>query len=328
MTVKRRYRKANIVIDTTSPLKTSQKMRMVPRVQTRDAQDGLLRVGLSTTWRNDLYHRGLTLSWRGFILVATAVYLAANLIFALLYLAQPGSIANAQPGSLLDAFFFSVETFATIGYGVLYPATPYSNAIMTLEALTGIMLVALTTGMMFSRVSRPTARVLFSKIAVVAPHDGKRTMMVRMGNERRSQILQAEVTMTLIRNERTVEGTYMRRFYDLKLERSRTPIFAMSFLVMHVIDETSPLFGATKAKLEEQQAEVLVSVTGLDETSSQIVHARVSYLPSEVRLGHRYADIFGITEDGRRAIDYRRFHDSEPVPEDAPATPEMTDPVS
>ncbi len=299
------------MIDTTVGKKSGGTMRMAPRVQTRDAQTGLLRVGLTTSWRSDLYHRGLTLSWRGFIGVAAAVYMAANLFFAALYLLQPGSITNAQPGSVLDAFFFSVETFATIGYGVMAPATVYANVVMTLEALTGIMLVALTTGMMFSRVSRPTARVLFSKVAVVTRHEGVRTLMVRMGNERRNQILQAEVGMTLVRNERTREGTYMRRFYDLRLERSRTPIFAMSFLVMHAIDETSPLFGCTREQLEEQQAELLVTVTGLDETSSQTVHARVSYLPSEVMIGHRYADVFGVTEDGRRAIDYRRFHDSE-----------------
>jgi inward rectifier potassium channel len=308
---RRRRREAAIVIDTTIVKKYAEKPRMAPRAQTRDAQTGLLRVGLTTSWRSDLYHRGLTLSWRGFIGVAAAVYMAANLLFATLYLLQPGAIANAQPGSLLDAFFFSVETFATIGYGVMAPATVYANVVMTLEALTGIMLVALTTGMMFSRVSRPTARVLFSKVAVVTQHEGVRTLMVRMGNERRNQILQAEVGMTLVRNERTREGTYMRRFYDLKLARSRTPIFAMSFLVMHAIDEASPLFGCTRAQLEEQQAELLVTVTGLDETSSQTVHARVSYLPSEVMIGHRYADVFGVTEDGRRAIDYRRFHDSE-----------------
>ena len=305
-----RRREPAVLIDT-GPVKRKSSPRLVPREQRRDAQEGLLRVGLRTPWSGDLYHRALTLSWRGFLGMIAAIYFSANLFFAALYLLQPGSIANAQPGSLLDAFFFSVETFGTIGYGVLAPATVYANVVMTLETLCGIMLVALTTGVMFSRVSRPTARVLFSRIAVVAPYDGVPTLMVRMGNERRSQILQAEVGMTLVRNERTQEGHYMRRFYDLAMKRSRTPIFAMSFLAMHAIDENSPLAGLTGADLEAQEVEIMVTVTGLDETSSQTVHARVSYLPREVMFGHRFADVFGVTEDGRRAIDYRRFHDSE-----------------
>ena len=204
-----------------------------------------------------------------------------------------------------------MQTFATIGYGVMSPATIYANVLVTLEALVGIMLVALTTGVMFSRASRPTARVLFSKVVVIAPQDGIPTLMVRMGNERRSQILQAEVGMTIVRNERTLEGHYMRRFYDLRLARGRTPIFAMSFLAMHPITETSPLHGYTQEDLERQEVELLVTVTGLDETSSQTVHARASYLPSEVKFGYRYADVFGVTVDGRRAIDYGRFHDTE-----------------
>jgi inward rectifier potassium channel len=312
MMLRARRRTPQIVIDTREGAKGRTALRMAPPAkQLRDAQQGPLRVGLQTSWRNDLYHRGLTLSWRGFLAVSAAIYISANIVFAAMYLLQPGAILNARPGSVVDAFFFSVQTFATIGYGVMSPATFYANVLVTVEALVGIMLVALTTGMMFSRASRPTARVLFSRVVVITPYDGKPTLMVRMGNERRSQILQAEVGFTLVRNERTREGHYMRRFYDLKMARSRTPIFAMSFLAMHVIDETSPLAGCTHADLERMQAELLVTVTGLDETSSQTVHARVSYLPSEIMFGHRYADVFGVTEDGRRAIDYRRFHDVE-----------------
>ncbi len=241
----------------------------------------------------------------------TGVYLAANLTFAFLYWLQPGAIANARPGFFRDAFFFSVETFGTIGYGVLAPVTDYANIVMTIETLFGIVMVALTTGVMFARVSRPTARVLFSKVAVVSPYNGAQTLMVRMGNERLSQILQAEVGMTLVCNERTGEGIFMRRFYDLDLARDRTPIFAMSYLAMHKLDATSPLFGATRQTLEDMEAEILVTVTGLDETMSQTVHARISYLPEEILFDHRYADMFGVTDDGRRAIDYGQFHRTE-----------------
>ncbi len=241
----------------------------------------------------------------------TGVYLIANLAFAFLYWLQPGAIANARPGFFRDAFFFSVETFGTIGYGTLAPATDYANAVMTAETLCGIVLVALTTGVMFARVSRPTARVLFSKVAVVSPYNGTPTLMVRMANERLNQILQAEVGMTLVRNERTSEGVFIRRFYDLDLARDRTPIFAMSFLAMHPLNETSPLLGATTETLADMEAEILVTVTGLDETMSQTVHARVSYLPEEILFNHRYANMFGRTDDGRRAIDYGQFHRTE-----------------
>jgi len=285
---------------------------MVPRSR-RGAQTGLLRVGLRTRLWDDFYHRALTLSWPWFLLMVVAVYLATNLVFAALYMLQPGAVVNARPGLFRDAFFFSVETFGTIGYGVLSPATDYANALMTVETLTGIMLVALTTGIMFARVSRPTARVIFSKVAVISDYDGVPTLMVRMGNQRASQIVQAEVGISLLREEVTREGATMRRFYDLKLARSRTPVFAMSFLAMHPVDAASPLFGMTAADLVAIEAELLVTVTGLDETMGQTVHARVSYLPEEVLFGQRYRNIFGLTPDGARAIDYRQFHETEAV---------------
>jgi inward rectifier potassium channel len=272
---------------------------------------GIRRIGLQRDWRGDFYHNALTLSWPRFLAYASGVYLATNVVFALLYMLQPGAIASARPGSLLDAFFFSVETIGTIGYGVLYPATTYANVVMTVETLVGIMLIALTTGLMFARVSRPTARVLFANVAVVTPYQGTPMLMVRMGNQRTSQIVQAEVTMTLVRSEHTSEGDFMRRFYDLKLERSRTPIFAMSFQAMHKLDEMSPLYDCTPETLLSHDAEIIVTVTGTDETMAQTVHARTSYGLKQILFGHRYADIFGYTEDGAWAIDYGKFHSVE-----------------
>jgi len=308
--MKHPHRQRNVDVDTS-------KAGALASSRARPAANGrastILRVGLRQPWHGDMYHRALTVSWPRFLLAASLVYLFANSVFALAFLAQPGSIANARPGSFLDAFFFSVQTFGTIGYGVMSPATPWANTVMTVETLVGIMLVALTTGVMFARVSRPTARVLFSKVAVLTDWEGVPTLMVRMGNERVSQIVQAEVGMSLVRNERTREGHGMRRFYDLKLERTRTPVFAMSFQAMHRIDETSPLYGMTHADLETTEAELVVTVTGMDETMGATVHARGSYLPSEIRYRHRYVDIFGMTPEGRRAIDYRRFHDTEPT---------------
>jgi inward rectifier potassium channel len=175
------------------------------------------------------------------------------------------------------------------------------------------MLVAVAAGLMFARFSRPTARVVFSKVAVVAPFNGVPTLSLRLANERRNQILDAQVSVTLVRDERTAEGEWMRRFYDLQLARQRSPIFAMTFTVMHAIDAASPLWNATASFLAAEGAEIVVTVTGLDETISRAVHARTSYLAHEVLWDHRFAEVFTQTEDGRLAIDYRRFHDTGPI---------------
>ena len=276
----------------------------------RGTADEVLAVGLRRHWFTDLYHRALTISWSRFFMLAAAIYLLANFLFAALYLLQPGSISNAHPGSFSDAFFFSVQTMSTIGYGVLSPATFYANLLMTAETAIGLLFVALMTGLAFGRFSRPTARVLFSRVAVVGTYNGKPTLFVRIANERRNQMLAAQVSLTLVRDEMTEEGFLLRRFYDLKLLRNNSPIFAMTFTVMHVIDIESPLHGGSAERLAAFNAELVVTTSGIDETLVQPVHARTSYLPHEILWGHRFADILGYTEDGRRAIDYSRFHDT------------------
>jgi inward rectifier potassium channel len=275
----------------------------------RDTADHVVRLGVERQWFGDLYHRILTISWPSFLALGLAVYLATNVLFAGLYLLQPGSIVNAKPG-VTDAFFFSVETIATIGYGVMAPATIYANLLMTVESAIGLLFVALTTGLVFARFSRPTARVLFSNVAVIGPYNGVPTLSIRAANQRQNQLLAAEVSMTLVRDETSEEGELTRRFYDMALVRDHSPVFALTFRMMHTIDKDSPLYGMTYEKLAEQHAEVVVAVGGVDETLVQPVNARTSYLPHEILWAHQFVDIFGWTEDGRRAIDYRRFHDT------------------
>ncbi|HEX3884107.1 MAG TPA: ion channel [Stellaceae bacterium] len=282
----------------------------------RDRADRVIPLGLRRLWVGDLYHRILTVGWCVFFAVGAGLYLAANAVFALLYLIEPGSIANAKSGAFADAFFFSVQTMATIGYGQMAPATLYANLLMTVETGVGLMFIALTTGLVFARFSRPTARVLFSEAAVIGPYNGRPTLSVRLANERQNQILAAEVSMTLVRDEISLEGDLRRRFYDLKLVRDRSPVFALTFTVMHEIDPDSPLHDADAETLAAANAELLVTASGVDETLAQPVHARTSYLPHEIRWDHRFADIMGWTEDGRRAIDYRRFHDTMRLDED------------
>jgi inward rectifier potassium channel len=284
--------------------------RTPDRLVARDSSDRVLAVGLRRPWFRDIYHRTLTIGWCAFLFAGAGLYIALNILFALLYLLQRGAIAEARPGIFADAFFFSVQTMATIGYGRMAPATLYANLLVTVETLFGLMFLAIATGLVFARFSRPTARVRFSRVAVIGPYDGKPTLSLRLANERLNQILQAQVTLTLVRDEETAEGSTMRRFYDLRLARDHTPIFAMTFTILHEIDHASPLYGATPASLEAQHAELVVTATGLDETLASTVHARASYLPQEILWDHRFADMFGWTETGRRAIDYRQFHNT------------------
>ena len=288
-------------------------LQPMPTIVPRLPGQAVRRVGLTTPWRSDLYHRALTLRWWQFLALGCAIYLALNVLFAALYLAQPGSVSGAKPGSVLDAFFFSVQTIATIGYGQMSPATVYANVLVTVETMAGLVFLALSTGVVFARISRPTARVVFARAATVAPHNGVPTLSLRIGNERRSQILEADVSVILLRYERTAEGVTFRRFYDLALARSHTPVFALTFTVMHPITQDSPLHGATAESLAAEEAELLITVTGLEETTSQTVHARYAYTPPEVLWDRRFTDIFATDADGARILDYRLFHDTEPA---------------
>ena len=272
----------------------------------------LQSAALDDRFFTDFYLQLLTSSWPALLLQIVGAFVVINLIFALGYYID-GAIENARPDHFSDYFFFSVQTIATIGYGKLSPTDLFSQILMSVEAVTGLINFALITGLIFAKFSRPTARILFSRVAVVGPYNGRPTLSFRLANQRRNQILQAEVAATLVRDERTEEGVLIRRFYDLPLARYRSPIFALTFTVMHEIDRDSPLYGASAASLEAQNAELVVTATGIDETIAQRVHARTSYLPDEILWGHRFADVIGWTEDGSRVIDYRRFHDTVPL---------------
>ena len=284
------------------------------RLVSRGNEKGPIRLGFRNSWYTDMYHRTLILRWGWFLFAGSALYLSLNLGFALLYWLPAGTIDHARPGSFADAFFFSIQTMATIGYGVLTPANTYANVVVTIETMVSLIFIAFTTGLTFARFSRPTARVTFSKVATVSPNNGVPTLAVRLSNARRNQILEADVSIVLLRLERTRENKVMRRFYDLPLSRGHTPVFALSFTAMHPIDEASPMFGVTPEILEAEDAELLVTVTGLDETMSQTVHARTSYVWDEILFGYRYRDMFGYTPEGRLVIDHAMMDEVEPAP--------------
>jgi inward rectifier potassium channel len=283
-------------------------MRLLWR-PTRSAE-GVRRVGAARITRLDAYHLLLTMPWSWFFAIQAAAYILFNAVFALLYLAAPGSIANARPGSFTDAFFFSVQTMATIGFGVMAPATFYANVMVTIEALLGMASVAVAAGLIFARFSQPTARVLFSRIAVVTPFNGVPTLMFRCANERRNQIFEAQVHVDFAREETSAEGMELRRSYELNLARDRNPQFSLSWTVMHAIDAASPLYGIDPDLLAGQEASIVVTLSGIDETISQRVFARTSYRADEILWGRKFVDILSETEDGQTLVDYRRFHDT------------------
>lgn len=296
-------------------MKTNRNRLPQARLVGRKGQFSLnvVRLGLPRLHLADLYHSLLTLSWSRFFMLIWLSYTVTNSLFALAYLAGGDCIANARSGSFKDAFYFSVQTMATIGYGSMYPRTDYANIIVCIQALFGLWGVAMITGLAFARFSKPTARVIFSRVAVIAPFNGVPTLMYRTANQRFNQILEAQQRATLIRDEVTSEGDYMRRFYDLQLLRSQSPIFALTWTVMHIIDESSPLHKLTAQELVEQQAEIVITLTGIDETVSQTIHARHSFVASEILWEMRFVDIISRTPEGKRVVDYTRFHEVKPV---------------
>ncbi len=279
----------------------------------------IVSIGLRRKPLTDVYHSLLVAPWRGFFALVLVAYVGANLCFALGYLAIGDGIEEARPGNFADAFFFSVQTMATIGYGKMAPRGIPANVLVTVEALVGLLGLALVTGLVFAKFSRPTARVVFSRHVVITRFDGVPSLLFRMANERGNQIAEAEAHLILLRTERTPEGEEVRRMHELRLRRSHSAFFAFTWLVVHPIDERSPLHGETPESLLKQDVQLLAGVTGLDETLGQTVHARHGWMPADVRWGHHFADVLSVLPDGRRAIDYRRFHDV--VPDAEPRQP-------
>ena len=266
--------------------------------------------GVGTRVLDDLYHHLVTASWPGLIGLIAAAFIIGNLVFATGYYLD-GGIENASSGSFADAFFFSVQTMATIGYGKLAPVTLFSNILVSVEALTGLLALALMTGLVFSKFSRPTARVRFSRYAVVGPRDGVNSLMVRMANMRANRIVEANIHVVFIRQETTIEGESIRRIYDLPMTRNRSAMFVLSWTAVHRIVEGSPLFGQTRESLADCEPQIVVSITGLDETFSQTIHARHTYNLDEIIWGARFADVLVLHPDGSRSVDYTRFDDIE-----------------
>jgi len=303
-----------------APLNASRPPAVVAETRTMSpgGRIAIRRIGLPRRGLGDVYHTLVNLRWRWLFAVIVAGYALVNCGFALLYMLQPAAIENARASSFLDHFYFSVQTMATIGYGKMTPTTHLANALVSVEALLGMLAIAMATGLIFAKFARARPRVMFSSTCVVTTFDGRPTLMFRVGNERATQIVEAAITVAVLRDERTVEGERVRRITELPLVRSRSAVFALSWQVMHPIDERSPFHDATPESLAAVGLELVVSLTGLEEVTGQTVHARHAYHWRDLRWSHRFADVITVAEDGSRTIDYGKFHDVVELPRREP----------
>lgn len=263
----------------------------------------------------DLYHNSLAISWPRFFVVVAGVFAFTNMIFALLYWLGGDVIANTQGGSFVMLFFFSVEALSTVGFGDMHPTNYYGHSVASVENFFGLLFVAVTTGVMFTRFARARARFMFAKHPVVSQFNGQPTLMLRIANERHNTVSDASARLWVLKDGKSTEGQSFRRFVELKLERVENPVFVLSWTLFHVIDEASPLYKVKEIK-QPNVSNLIVSISGYDENMAQEVRARHWYNLHDIRWDHRYADILESGPDGDMFLNYDHFHESHP---DTPA---------
>lgn len=301
--------------DDNAPLDRAGRRRLrLPRGQIRDlAGRRIIAEGLERNVWSDLYFNAMTVSWPRFVATLAVAFVALNFVFAAVYYLGEAPIANAREGSLADLFFFSVETTSTVGYGDMHPQTIYGHVVATAENFTGLLLLAVMTGLVFARFSRPRARIIFAKYPVVTKHNGMTTLIFRMANARSNFITEATAKLWVLRPTVTEEGKRLIGFEQMRLLRSENPTFALSWTLFHPLDEQSPLIGQDEDTLAASQMNFVVSVVGFDEASGQVVRARDVFAAQDVRFGHEYVDFVWIDEQGMRHIDYAKIEATRPA---------------
>ncbi len=288
-------------------------MKSRPRdVAVKSGKLEFLRRNSSHSPWHDLYRTVLALSWPEFTLLVLGVYFGLNLLFALAYLLGGDCIAEMPAGSFSSAFFFSVQTLSTVGFGHLHPITLYGDVVTTIEILVGMFFTAVVTGLIFVRFSRPTANLLFSETLVICPYDGKPSLQLRVANLQHQPMVEAEFRLMLIRKERILEEDDIRKFYPLKLEYSHLIMFPSALTIRHFIDEKSPLFGVTAEQLKQSHARFLTSIVCMDTVTQSPVQSQMDYTWEDVHFGHRFVEIYNEHEDGTLEVDYGRIHETEP----------------
>ena len=276
-----------------------------------------IKKGLASFDLQDPYYFAVSLNWRRFGLLFLVVELSINLLFASLYAAQTGSIANAGPNAFLSAFFFSFETLATVGYGEMYPATTYAHVISSLEIVTGVVFTAIVTGLLFVRFSKPKAKIYYATNAVITQHNGKPTLMLRIGNARSTSLHDTKLSLHVLTHTQSTEGSRHALLLELPLLRSSVPVFAILYTIMHVIDEASPLFGLTLDSDSLDDMRFFFTLVGRDPAIGQEVSDAHSFDGADVRFGARYVDAVKLISSRKVVADYALL--SEIVP-DALAT--------
>lgn len=288
------------------------------RLMNADGSFNVERTGFSYLSSLNFYHSALTISWWKFLGIVLVLYFASNIFFGFLYmLCGAGALVDTSSvpleNSFLRSFFFSVQTFATIGYGTIHPVGLLPNLLVTVESYYSLLTNALVTGLVFARFARPTARIIFSRNAIIAPYEDKTALMFRVVNGRRNQLIEIE---TKVAFSHFVEenGALKRRFDYLELERRKVTFLPLALTVVHPIDEHSPLYNLTAADFEKRDAEILILLSGTDETFAQIVHTRSSYKPADVKFGYKFANIYNAVEsDQPISIDIRKLSKIEKV---------------
>jgi inward rectifier potassium channel len=288
----------------------------------REPADGAARVrlgsyefqkkGVSRFDLRDPYHLAVALTWPQFLAALLALYLSVNVVFATLFWLVPGSVANARPDSFSDAFFFSIETLATVGYGKMYPATLHGHVVASIEIVCGLAFTAILTGLTFVRFSRPRAKLIFAANPVVAMHNGKPTLMMRIGNGRTAVLTDAKAQLNVLLTETITEGKVFRRAQELRLERAHIPIFPLYWTLMHVLDERSPLNGYDAARAVKANAQVFVAIEAHDPTLATTVHDIRNYPAEDIRFGMRYTEALTTASEGTPVLDLTKIGALEP----------------
>jgi inward rectifier potassium channel len=288
------------------------------RLLNRDGSFNVERRGLNTITSLNLYHTLMTMSWSTFLGLVLLLYFVSNLFFGLLYSSiGAASIVDTSGDPTMSlfirGFFFSVQTFATIGYGTIHPVGLIANLLVTVESYYSLLINALITGAVFARFARPTARIVFSDVAVVAPYRGINGFMFRLVNGRNNQLIELHAKVLFARFI-SEGGHVVRRFDFLELERESVTFFPLTWTVVHPITESSPMYGLTPQDLIDNDAEILILLTAVDETFAQAVHSRSSYKPAEIKFGHRFASVYKPGHDDEPiAIDVRKLSKTEKV---------------
>ncbi len=271
----------------------------------------IIAEGLQAGAWADIYRTAMVVTWPQFLAALAGVFISINVVFALAFLAGHDPVANAHAGSFADLFFFSVETFSTTGYGDMHPQTIYGHLVATIEIFSSLVATAGVTGLIFARFSRPRARLIFARNPVIVTHDGVETLMVRVVSAQNSFISEAGAKIWLMGPSRTAEGRQFRGFLPMRLLRAENPAFALSWTLFHPIDEDSPLYRKSGDDAVADKINLVVSITGFDESSSQTIHARHVYAAEDIRWGHEFVDMLRRDENDLTHVDFSKIHDTE-----------------